>query len=65
MTKTGRRLAAGFAAALLIAALCACQKQEGPAERAGREIDNAVDNAGKHIEKAGEDIQDAAKGDKK
>jgi predicted small secreted protein len=46
-------------------ALTACQKQEGPAERAGKETDKAVESVGKQIEKAGESIQDAAKGNKK
>jgi len=49
----------------MLAALTACQKQEGPAERAGKEADKAVENVGKQIEKAGESIQDAAKGNKK
>jgi hypothetical protein len=49
----------------LIAALSACQKQEGPAEHAGKEVDKTVDKAGQQIEKAGENIQDAAKGNKK
>lgn len=49
---------------LLTMALSACQKQEGPAERAGKEIDKAVDNTGRSIEKAGEKMQDTAKGDK-
>lgn len=65
MTKFGQNVAAGFATILLVAALSACQKHEGPAERAGKEIDKAVDTAGQKIEKAGEKIQDAAKGDKK
>jgi predicted small secreted protein len=43
------------------AALTACKKEEGPAERAGRQLDQAVQEAGKQIEKAGEKIQDAAK----
>ena len=42
-----------------------CQKQEGPAERAGKEVDKAVDKVGQKIEKAGDSIEDAAKGDKK
>ncbi len=46
-------------------ALSACQKQEGPAERAGKETDKAVEKVGQQIEKAGENIQDAAKGNKK
>ena len=44
-----------------MAGLAGCQKQEGPAERAGREIDKAVEKAGQQIEKAGEKIQDTAK----
>lgn len=45
--------------------LTACQKQEGPAERAGKEVDKTMEKAGQQIEKAGERIQDTAKGDKK
>ena len=48
----------------LTAALAACQK-EGPAERAGKEVDEATKSVGRQIEKAGESIQDAAKGDQK
>ena len=44
--------------------LCSCQK-EGPAERAGKKVDQAVQDAGKQVEKAGEKIQDAAKDAKK
>ncbi len=49
----------------LLVALSGCQKQEGPAERAGKETDKAVEKVGQQIEKAGEKIQDAAKGDEK
>ena len=49
----------------LIVALAACQKEPGPAEKAGKAVDNATENAGQKIEKAGEDIQDTAKGNKK
>ncbi len=52
-------------AGAVIAMLSACQKEEGPAERAGKAMDNAVDSAGKQIEKAGKKIQDAAKDAKK
>lgn len=50
-----------LAAVILIAGLSACQKEEGPAERAGKAVDNAVQKAGEKVEKAGEKIQDAAK----
>jgi hypothetical protein len=49
----------------LLAAVSACEQKEGPAERAGKEADKVVSDVGKSIEKAGENIQDAAKGDKK
>jgi hypothetical protein len=50
-----------LAAGVLMAGLSGCKKQEGPAERAGKAVDNAVQEAGKKIEQAGEKIQDAAK----
>ncbi len=49
----------------LLVALSGCQKQEGPAEKAGKSVDKAVDKVGQQIEKAGESVQDAAKGNKK
>jgi hypothetical protein len=49
----------------LIVALAGCQKPEGPAEHAGKEVDKTVEKAGQQIEKAGDNIQDAAKGNKK
>ena len=42
--------------------LAACEKKEGPMEKAGKSIDNAAAKTGKEIEKAGDKIQDAAKG---
>jgi len=45
----------------LIAGLISCQKKESPAERAGKQIDKAVEKAGHQIEKAGDKIEDAAK----
>ncbi len=59
--KTIRDVAfAWLAAGVLITGLSACQK-EGPAERAGKEIDKTVEKAGQQIEKAGQKIEDAAK----
>lgn len=49
----------------LIAALAACQREPGPAEKAGKAVDNATEKAGQQIEKAGDNMQDAAKGKKK
>ncbi|MGC1816775.1 MAG: hypothetical protein WA900_03875 [Casimicrobiaceae bacterium] len=65
MTKSGNSVCAGLVMSILIAGLSACEKKEGPAERAGKEIDKSVQSAGKQIEKAGQKIQDEAKGDKK
>ena len=52
-------------AGALMMVLAGCPQKEGPVERAGKSVDKAMDTAGKKIEKAGEDVQDAAKGDKK
>ena len=38
--------------------LAACEK-EGPAERAGKALDNAVESAGDKIENAGDKAKDA------
>lgn len=59
-----RTLGTALFAGMLFVALPGCQKQEGAAERAGKDVDRAVENVGQQIEKAGEKIQDAAKGDK-
>jgi len=50
---------------VLIVGLSACEKKEGPAEHAGKQIDKAVESAGQQIEKAGQKIQDEAKDVKK
>ena len=66
--KSMKTLGSGFtvlAAVVLIAGLSACQKEEGPAERAGKAVDNAVQKAGEKVEQAGEKIQDTAKDAKK
>jgi len=63
--KLNRSVSAALLVATVFATLAACQKQEGPAERAGKEADKAVEKVGQQIEKAGDSIQDAAKGNKK
>ena len=65
MTKIRNRVTAGLVLTVLIVGLSACQKKEGPAERAGKEIDKSVESAGQQLEKAGQQIQDAAKDAKK
>lgn len=74
--KLGKRINAALAMTALLAALSGCQRQEGPAEQAGKEVDKAmeqtgekVDSAteklGEQVEKTGENIQDAATDDKR
>lgn len=65
MIKLGKILSAALVVSAMVATLPGCQKQEGPVERAGKEVDKVVEKAGQQVEKAGENIQDAAKGDKK
>jgi hypothetical protein len=56
---------ATLAMSILVVGLSACEKKEGPVERAGKEIDKTVEKAGQQLEKAGQSIQDAAKDAKK
>ena len=42
-------------------AIAACSR-EGPAEKAGRQVDKAGEAASRSIEKAGENVRDAVKG---
>ena len=71
-----KNIVRSFIVALMLCALFAglsgCKKKEGPAERAGREIDKAaeksgqqidkaVDSAGEKMKNAGEKIKDSVK----
>ena len=49
-----------MAMSLVVLGLSACER-EGPAERAGKQIDSAAERTGEKVEKAGEKMQDAAK----
>ena len=62
--KLEKHLATLIGIFLFVAILSGCEKPEGPAEHAGKEIDKAADTAGQNLEKTGEAIQDAAKGKK-
>lgn len=64
MMKLGAAVSAALVMSALLTALSGCHKREGPAEQAGREVDKAVGKVGQQIEKAGDSIQDAAKGDR-
>lgn len=48
---------------ITLLALAGCQR-EGPAEKAGRQVDRAADNATRSVEKAGENVRDAVNGKK-
>ena len=54
----------GMRTLLLIAALLAIAgcNRDGPAEKAGRQVDKAGEAASRSIEKAGENVRDAVKG---
>jgi hypothetical protein len=65
MNANKRSACGAMAAAILLGLIPGCQPQESPAEKAGRELDKAVEQVGQQIEKAGDAIQDAAKGDRK
>jgi hypothetical protein len=64
MLKFEKTIGAALIMGALLVTLSACQKKEGPAEQAGKQIDQATEKVGEQIEKTGDQIQDAAKGDK-
>lgn len=65
MIQAGKTRGAVVMTAVLLVALSACQKKEGPVEQAGKKVDEATEKVGQQIEKAGNKIQDSAQGDKK
>lgn len=65
MQQLGKSIAVALMVGAMLTALSACEKKEGPAEHAGKEADKAAAQVGQKIEKAGENMQDAAKGEKK
>jgi len=61
--KLVKTLGAAFIMSALLVPLFGCEQQQGPGERAGQSLDKALDKTGEQVEKAGDSIQDAAKGD--
>jgi len=57
--KFRRTFASAFFMSVLALTLAGCQEREGPAEKAGKEIDKAASALGEQIERAGEQIQGA------
>ena len=64
MMKTSRSIVIAMALGALFTGLLGCRK-EGPAERAGKEIDRATEKAGNQMEKAGDKIKDTVNDMKK
>jgi len=58
INKLGKTVSAALFMSALLAILVGCQKPEGPVERAGKSVD-------KTVEKVGDSIHDATKGNKK
>lgn len=56
----------GISLLIALSFLAGCSRDDsgGPAEKAGRAVDRALDKAGQSIEKAGRNLQDASKGKK-
>ena len=48
-------------AALLGVTLSGCEKKEGPAEKAGKEVDKAAKEAGQAMDKAADAVKEATK----
>jgi hypothetical protein len=63
--KHGDKMMIAAMTSALILGLSGCPQKEGPAEKAGKSVDKAMDKAGEQMEQAGKSVQDAAKGDKK
>lgn len=68
--KRSKTLATALIMGALLVALSGCDVNEGPAEKAGKNVDEAnqragerIEAAGERIEAAGEKIQDTAQGD--
>ncbi|RTZ45560.1 hypothetical protein EKL30_05920 [Candidimonas sp. SYP-B2681] len=61
MNKNKRSAVTVLSIGVMAFALAGCMKEEGPAEKAGKEIDKTLSQAGQQIQKAGDKIQDAAR----
>lgn len=59
--RNAKRLLSAATLGVLVLALSACKKEEGPAERAGKEIDKAISSTGNQLESIGKEIQNAVK----
>lgn len=62
MKKAGIRVVAAIVMVVLMLGISGCPRKEGPAERAGKQVDQTVEKGGEQLEKAGENVQDTAEG---
>ncbi len=58
-TSVLRKLGLALMIALMLGGVVACDDQ-GPAEEAGENVDNAMEDAGESMEEMGEDVQSSA-----
>ncbi|MCE3028151.1 MULTISPECIES: hypothetical protein [Salinicola] len=55
-----KKMAMAMMLGMMAFGVVACDNDDGPAEKAGESVDNAVDDAGQAMENAGDNIQDKA-----
>lgn len=65
MNASGKHIISALLVGAFIAVLSGCVKEEGPVEKAGKEVDKAAEQVGQKIEQAGDSIKDAAQGNHK
>lgn len=61
MKRLGKIVGAILVIGAFVTVLSGCDRKEGPAEKAGKAVDNAVDKTGQQIKKAGDNVHDAVK----
>ncbi|WP_322630002.1 hypothetical protein [Halothiobacillus sp.] len=61
MKKLGKIFGVILVIGAFVAVLSGCDRKEGPAEKAGKAVDSAVDKTGQQIKKAGDNVHDAVK----
>jgi hypothetical protein len=65
MKRFEAKAGAALASCLLLLAVPGCERREGPAEHAGKEVDKAFEKAGQQVDKAADKIEDEAHRDRK
>lgn len=61
MSGTSNKFVSAIFLGALVLALGGCKKEEGPAEKAGKEIDKVISGAGAQLESLGKEIQGGVK----